>query len=229
MLATRFTLFIAIMAMISSLAYAFDPDPLQDFCVAVNDSKAAVFVNGKICKDPKTVTGDEFFFSGLNRPGIIRSPVGSQVTPVFVDEMPGLNTLGISLVRIDYEPNGGLNPPHAHPRASEILVVMEGTLYAGFVASNSKDPNIRNKVFARTLYPGDVHVFPRGLIHFQMNVGETKAVAFASLNSQDPGIITLANALFGSVPPIDPRVLARGFQLDNNVVSDLQSRLWIQN
>ncbi|KAG8377983.1 hypothetical protein BUALT_Bualt08G0090500 [Buddleja alternifolia] len=229
MLATRFTLFIAIMAMISSLANAFDPDPLQDFCVSVNDSKNAVFVNGKICKDPKIVIGDEFFFSGFNRPGNITSPVGSKVTRVSVDEMPGLNTLGISLERIDYAANGGLNPPHVHPRASEILYVMEGTLYAGFIASNSKDPNIRNKVFAKIMYPGDVHVFPRALIHFQMNVGETKAVAFSSLNSQNPGIITLANSLFGSAPPIDPRVLATGFQLDNNIVSDLQSRLWMQN
>ncbi|KAG8373686.1 hypothetical protein BUALT_Bualt11G0050400 [Buddleja alternifolia] len=229
MLATRFTSLIAIMVMISSLAYASDPDPLQDFCVGVNDSKASVFVNGMICKDPKTVTGDDFFFSGLNRPGNITSPVGSKLTQVFVDKMPGLNTLGISLVRIDYEPNGGLNPPHVHPRASEIIVVMEGTLYAGFVTTNSKDPNIRNKLFARILYPGDVYVFPRGLIHFQMNVGETKAVAFASLNSQYPGVITLANSLFGSGPPIDPRVLARGFQFDNTVVRDLQSRLWMQN
>ncbi|KAG8373688.1 hypothetical protein BUALT_Bualt11G0050600 [Buddleja alternifolia] len=179
--------------------------------------------------DPKIVTGDEFFFSGLNKPGNITSPVGSKLTQVFVDEMPGLNTLGTSLVRIDYAPNGGLNPPHVHPRASEILLVMEGTLYSGFIASNSKDPNIRNKLFAKTLYPGDVYVFPRGLIHFQMNVGESNAVAFAIFSSQNPGIITLANFLFGSWPPIDTGVLARGFQLDNNIVNDLQSHLWVQN
>ncbi|XWS64821.1 hypothetical protein CRYUN_Cryun05aG0037100 [Craigia yunnanensis] len=48
----------------------------------------------------------------------------------------GLNTLGISLARIDYAPYGGLNPPHTHTRATEILVVLEGTLYVGFVTSN---------------------------------------------------------------------------------------------
>ena len=36
-----FTITIAVLAMVSSLANASDPSPLQDFCVAVNDSKAA--------------------------------------------------------------------------------------------------------------------------------------------------------------------------------------------
>ena len=36
-----FTLTIAILALASSLAYASDPSPLQDFCVAINDPKAA--------------------------------------------------------------------------------------------------------------------------------------------------------------------------------------------
>ncbi|GAY64174.1 hypothetical protein CUMW_231550 [Citrus unshiu] len=43
----------------------------------------------------------------------------------------GLNTLGVISIRIDYAPNGQ-SPPHIHPRASEILLVLEGTLYAWF-------------------------------------------------------------------------------------------------
>ncbi|KAL9381936.1 hypothetical protein Peur_024971 [Populus x canadensis] len=74
-----------------------------------------------------------------------------------VDQIPGLNTLGISFIRIDYAPYGGLCPPDTH---------------------------------------------------FQLNVGKTNAVAFASLNSQNPGVITIANAVFGSDPPINPDVLA---------------------
>ncbi|KAL2532878.1 Germin-like protein subfamily 1 member 14 [Abeliophyllum distichum] len=102
-MAIGFLLF-TILALASSLAYASDPSPLQDFCVAVNDSKATVFVNGKICKDPKMVTADDFFFSGLNKAGNTSNPVGSKVTPVNVNQLAGLNTLGISLVRIDYAP-----------------------------------------------------------------------------------------------------------------------------
>ena len=85
---------------------------------------------------------------------------GSNVTTVNVDQIPGLNTLGISLVRIDYPPYGQ-NPPHTHPRATEILVVLEGTLYVGFVTSNTE-----NYLFTKVLNKGDVFVFPVGLIHF---------------------------------------------------------------
>ncbi|RVW77497.1 putative germin-like protein 2-3 [Vitis vinifera] len=39
---------------------------------------------------------------------------------------------------------------------------------------------------------------PEDLIHFQLNVEKTKAVAIAALSSQNPGVITIANAVFGS-------------------------------
>ncbi|XP_021282057.1 germin-like protein subfamily 1 member 20 [Herrania umbratica] len=214
----------AFLALTSSLASAYDPSPLQDICVAINDTKTGIFVNGKFCKDPKLATAEDFFFSGLNVPRNTTNPVGSVVTPVNVDQIPGLNTLGISLVRIDYAPNGGLNPPHTHPRGTEILVVLEGALYVGFVTSNPD-----NRLISKVLYPGDVFVFPIGLIHFQQNVGKTNAAAFAGLSSQNPGVITIANAVFGSNPPINPDVLTRAFQLDNNVVKYLQSRFWWKN
>nr|ABR68690.1 oxalate oxidase [Theobroma cacao] len=116
-----------LLAFANSLASAFDPSPLQDFCVAINDTKNGVFVNGKFCKDPKLAVADDFFYSGLNMPGNTSNPVGSNVTTVNVDQIPGLNTLGISPVRIDYATYGGLNPPHTHPRGTKILVVVEGT------------------------------------------------------------------------------------------------------
>ncbi|TYH45801.1 hypothetical protein ES332_D11G291300v1 [Gossypium tomentosum] len=198
----HFILVFCLLALASPFAYASDPSPLQDFCVAINDPKDA----------------------GLNIPRNTSNPVGSTVTPVNVAQIPGLNTLGISLVRIDYAPNGGLNPPHTHPRATEILVVVEGTLYVGFVTSNTD-----NRLITKVLYPGDVFVFPIGLIHFQFNVGKTNAVAFAALSSQNPGVITVANAVFGSNPPINPDVLVKAFQLDKNVVKNLQSKFWWAN
>ncbi|RVW53185.1 Germin-like protein 8-2 [Vitis vinifera] len=114
---------------------------------------------------------------------------GSTVTPVNVAQIAGLNTLGISMARVDYAPFG-LNPPHTHPRATEILVVLKGTLYSHSL---------------------------------QLNVGHTNAVAIAALGSQNPGVITIANAVFGSNPPISADVLTKAFQLDKNVVDYLQS------
>ncbi|XP_050290598.1 germin-like protein subfamily 1 member 16 [Quercus robur] len=149
-----------------------------------------VFVNGKFSKDPATVTANDFFFPRLNVP---RNTAAS------------LNyTLGISLARLDFAPHG-LNPPHTHPRGTELLVVMEGTLFVGFVTSNPK------KIFTKVLSKGEFFVFPIGLIHFQSNIGQTNAFAFASLRNQNLTLITIANTVFGSNPPINPDVLAKAF------------------
>ncbi|VYS68681.1 unnamed protein product [Arabidopsis thaliana] len=188
---------ITLSALVISFAEAYDPSPLQDFCVAIDDLK-----NG-----------------GLNQAGSTNNKVRSNVTTVNVDQIPGLNTMGISLVRIDYAPYGQ-NPPHTHPRATEILVLIEGTLYVGFVSSNQDN----NRLFAKVLYPGDVFVFPIGMIHFQVNIGKTPAVAFAGLSSQNAGVITIADTVFGSTPPINPDILAQAFQLDVNIVEDLEAK-----
>ncbi|KAF5177176.1 Germin-like protein [Thalictrum thalictroides] len=186
-----------------SLVLASDSSPLQDFCVAIDEPKDAA---------------EDFLLKGLNIPGNTSNQLGSFVTPANVAQLPGLNTLGISLVRIDYAPYG-LNPPHTHPRATEALVDLEGTLYVGFVTSNPD-----NRLITKVLYEGDAFVFPEGLVHSQFNVGKTKAVAFAGLSSQNPGVITIANAVFGSNPTISDDVLAKAFQVDKKVVDRLQAQ-----
>jgi hypothetical protein len=72
-------------------------------------------------------------------------------------------------------------------------------------------------------------VFPVGLIHFQFNVGKTKASAIGALSSQNPGVITITNAVFGSTPPIRSDVLAKAFQVDKNLVDYLQKQFWYDN
>nr|GMD69791.1 putative germin-like protein 2-1 [Ipomoea batatas] len=69
-MAIGFLVTLSIFAFTSSVGYAYDPSPLQDFCVAVNDPQHAVFMNGRVCKDPKLATVDDFFASGLNGIGI---------------------------------------------------------------------------------------------------------------------------------------------------------------
>ncbi|XP_031268150.1 germin-like protein subfamily 1 member 19 [Pistacia vera] len=201
-----FLLAFVLLALTSSFASAFDPSPLQDFCVAVDDPLNGVFVNGKFCKDPNLAEADDFS-SSVKLPGDTNNPVGSYVTAVNVDEIRGLNTLGISAARIDFAPYGQ-NPPHTHPRAIEILVVLQGTILVGFVTSNPNNTHI-----TKVLNKGDVFAFPIGLIHFQFNVGKTNAIAFAGLSSHNPGVITVANVVFGSDPLIEPNFLARAFQL----------------
>ncbi|XP_028799302.1 germin-like protein subfamily 1 member 7 [Neltuma alba] len=209
---------VSLLAFASSLALAYDPSPLQDFCVALKDTATpGVFVNGKFCKDPKAVKAEDFLFSGLDKAGDTSNPNGSNVTAVDVNMLYGLNTLGISLARIDFAPKG-LNPPHTHPRGTEILVVIEGALLVGFVTSNQDG----NRLFTKMLNKGDVFVFPIGLIHFQQNVGYGNAVAIAGLSSQNAGVITIADAVFGSDPPISSQVLQKAFQVDQKIIDYLQ-------
>nr|XP_043629378.1 putative germin-like protein 2-1 [Erigeron canadensis] len=215
-MSNKLILFTALALTFSCLALAYEPSPLQDFCVA--DPNNSVKVNGVACKNPMQVQAEDFFFSGLHLMGNTSNAVGSRVTPVFATQLPGLNTLGISMVRIDYAP-WGLNPPHTHPRATEIITVLEGTLEVGFVTSNPD-----NRFITKVLKKGDVFVFPVGLVHFQRNIGNGYAVALAALSSQNPGAITIANAVFGANPPIPSDILARAFQVDKSVVEILQTK-----
>lgn len=212
---------IALMAFASYVAHATDPTQLQDFCVGVNDPKDGLFVNGLLCKDPNTVTLEDFLLRGLDKPRNTNNRQGSNVTLINAAQLPGLNTLGIALARVDYAPYG-LNPPHTHPRATEVITVMEGTLYVGFVTSNQQ--NGGNKFFTKVIQKGDVFVFPQGLIHFQFNIGKTPAMAISALSSQNPGLNTVANAVFGANPPISLDVLSKAFQLDDNLIKYIQSR-----
>ncbi|KAK1418109.1 hypothetical protein QVD17_27248 [Tagetes erecta] len=214
---SRFLIIAGLVLATCSIAFASDPSPLQDFCVA--DPNSPVLVNGVVCKDPKRVQANDFLFRGLHLMGNTSNNVGSNVTAVTVAELPGLNTLGISFARIDFAPMG-INPPHTHPRATEILTVIEGRLLVGFVTSNQLD----NRLITKELNKGDVFVFPEGLIHFQKNLGNEYAVAIAALSSQNPGVITIANAVFGSNPDIPADILAKAFQVDINVIYQIQSK-----
>jgi quercetin dioxygenase-like cupin family protein len=185
----------------------------------------AVLVNGFPCKDSMAVNTEDFFNPAmLDQPRDTKnSQVGSNVTNINVINFPGLNTLGISLARIDYGPLG-VNTPHTHPRATELLTVLEGILYLGFVTSNP------NRLFAKVVKKGDVFVFPKGMIHFQMNLVHDKpAAALSSLSSQNPGVITIANAVFGTNPPISDDVLATAFQVEKKLIDWLQSQFWENN
>nr|KAJ0195287.1 hypothetical protein LSAT_V11C700357530 [Lactuca sativa] len=224
------------LALVFSMAMAADHSPLQDFCVAdmnaqgtmiislifltfitrKSTSNSVVMVNGFACKNPSSVQANDFSFAGLHMMGNTSNALGSRVTPVFVTQLPGLNTLGISMARIDYAP-WGINQPHTHPRATEILTVLEGSLEVGFVTSNPE-----NRHITKVLYKGDVFVFPVNLVHYQRNVGKTNAIAIAALSSQNPGVIPIANVIFGSKPDISTDILAKAFQASDDVISAIQ-------
>ncbi|KAK2649617.1 hypothetical protein Ddye_017106 [Dipteronia dyeriana] len=75
----------------SCLAFAYEPSPLQDFCVA--DTTSSARVNGIVCNDPMKVQADDFFFSGLHIAGNTSNAVGSSIKPVNVAQIPGSTLL----------------------------------------------------------------------------------------------------------------------------------------
>ncbi|KAA0052481.1 germin-like protein subfamily 1 member 8 [Cucumis melo var. makuwa] len=112
------------------------------------------------------VVADDFYFTGILTPRSTDNPLGSNITSVNVETFPGLNTLGMG--RNDFA-SGGVNPPHVHhPRASELLMVLEGTLLVELVSSNQNG----NRVFSKAVNKGDVFLIPQGMAHFQKNTGD---------------------------------------------------------
>ncbi|PHT37364.1 putative germin-like protein 2-1 [Capsicum baccatum] len=99
-------------------------------------------------------------------------------------------------------------------------VGVEDFFFSGLYLSG----NTSNTFGSKVLEKGDVFVFPLGLVHYQRNVGYGNAVAIAALSSQNPGVINIDNAVFGSEPAIETDILSKDFQVDESVSSLIQSK-----
>ncbi|KAL0011936.1 hypothetical protein SO802_007044 [Lithocarpus litseifolius] len=113
---------------------------------------------------------------------------------------------GLHLVANTSNPVGSRVTPVG---VTQISGLKHSCLLVGSVTTNPK-----NCLITKVLQKGDVFVIPVtiGLVHSQQNVEYGNAVAIAALSSQNPGIITIANAVFGSNPDIAIDVLAMAFQ-----------------
>uniref|UniRef100_A0A1J3CD91 Germin-like protein n=2 Tax=Noccaea caerulescens TaxID=107243 RepID=A0A1J3CD91_NOCCA len=213
-MATSMThLFVTVLLVAAHTAFA-ETTMLQDLCVA--DLKGPK-VNGYPCKDPSQVTPEDFYFIGLAQAASTsNSSMGSAVTGANVEKIPGLNTMGVSISRIDYAP-GGLNPPHLHPRASEAIFVLEGRIFVGFLTTTGK-------LISKYLNKGDVFVFPRALLHFQQNPNNAPASVIAAFDSQLPGTQVVGLSLFGANPPIPDDLLAKAFGMGPQEIQKVKGK-----
>ncbi|KAL6955341.1 hypothetical protein U1Q18_041936 [Sarracenia purpurea var. burkii] len=171
---------------------AADVDALQDTCPASTPPKKSqtLFMNGFPCKNPATIAASDFKSSALNRAGDTDNFVRSSTAILTAADFPGLNTLGLAAARTDIDVDG-LVMPHSHPRAAEMFFVSKGVVSVGFIDTGSQ-------LFQTSLKEGGVFVFPRGLLHYCLNSGFEPAVAFSVLNSQNPGVVSISDAMFGS-------------------------------
>ncbi|XP_024980331.1 auxin-binding protein ABP19a-like [Cynara cardunculus var. scolymus] len=164
---------------------------VQDFCVA--DLKGPESPAGYSCIPAAKVIVDDFVSTSLRGAGNTSNIIKAAVSPAFAAQFPGVNGLGISIARLDLSP-GGVIPMHTHPGGSELLLVTQGFIKAGFISS-------ANTVYVKTLKKGDIMVFPQGLLHFQVNAGGVTAVGFASFSSASPGLQITDFALFANDLP----------------------------
>ncbi|XP_021652238.2 germin-like protein subfamily 1 member 1 [Hevea brasiliensis] len=205
-----------ILALLLGLAKP-DPDSLQDYCIA--DTKSSLYLNGVPCINPNLATTAHFTTSALAKPGNTRANTfGFNVTLTTVANLPGINTLGLSLARVDIAGNG-IVPPHSHPRASEVTICLKGSILVGFVDTS-------NRLYTQQLRPGESFVFPKGLIHFLFNVDSLNpALAISGFSSQNPGAQVASLATFRSNPYIPDDVVKKAFQITTQDVMKIRKNL----
>ncbi|BBN00970.1 protein MpCupin25 [Marchantia polymorpha subsp. ruderalis] len=170
---------------------AADPDPLVDFSAnATTPVFRNIFANGDV------TTGS----------GGVRAALD-------IGKFPALTSEGLTVVQFKMVPCGE-NVPHTHPRATELLsLISGGPLQAGFV-------DTKGETHINILYPGDLIVFPRGLLHFEINVGTEIAFYISALNSQNPGTLDAA----GAVLQLPERAAAIALNIDIAAVRALKSQ-----
>jgi hypothetical protein len=119
---------------------------------------------------------------------------GGSILLATVTNFPILEALGLSGAFSSIEPCG-LNIPHLHPRANEMLTVLEGVLDTGFVQEDGFDTEIETRLgkYQATLFPmGSMHW---GIVHKyfpppQLTPSQTSRILPATQPSSPPPSVT---------------------------------------
>ncbi|BBN12957.1 protein MpCupin93 [Marchantia polymorpha subsp. ruderalis] len=186
--------------LVSTIVFASDPEPTTDFVLPRGVDSAILDGN--------------YFTSTILRNDTMGSGPYSTTTQVSVENFPALQGLGISMSLARYSP-GAVVRPQIHPRATELLYVLEGTLDVGFIDST-------NKLFRQTLQTGDLWLVPQGMVHFLSNLNDTsEARAVAAFTRSNPGYIDVAASIFGSNERISKQVLSKSFKVYESVIQTL--------
>lgn len=150
----------------------------------------------------------------------VKPPTGGTVALATVDVFPALVGTNVAMA-IGFINACGLNVPHSHPRANEILTVVQGELQAGMIIESTEggagnvpgtDPASLVGPLPEvniTLTPYIGTIFPQGTVHFQFNPTCRPAVFAAAFDSSDPGRTQTARSFF-SIEQNDVLISALG-------------------
>ncbi len=116
--------------------------------------------------------------------------------PQTIETFPLVTDLDIGMTLAFLEPCG-INTPHIHPRATEFLVLVEGSdlRFGSFLENGLVSPG-QNQEVAGTLNKFQATAFSSGSIHYQFNNGCQPAVFVAAFNSANPGTSSVAQGFF---------------------------------
>ncbi|KAJ7183538.1 RmlC-like cupin [Mycena filopes] len=109
-----------------------------------------------------------------------------------------------------------MNTPHTHPRATEMQFSVNGTIRTGMITENT------SRFIMTELPPGSMTIFPVGSIHFQINDGCDPILFVSSFNSEDPGVLQIAQRFLGLPPDIVGATLG---DLGVEVVKGLEAQI----
>ncbi|KAI0650788.1 RmlC-like cupin [Trametes meyenii] len=135
----------------------------------------------------------DFVFNFLN--ATATKGAGGSAVGATVANFPALVNNGMAMT-IGFLGPCGMNTPHTHPRATEILYVVNGNISSGLIAENGA------RFIFNTVPAGSAMLFPKGSIHFQQNEGCDPITFVAALNNEDPGVESIAQRYFGLPPDV---------------------------
>lgn len=134
---------------------------------------------------------EDFTYDFQNPPtelGIATGLAGRTVTANRLT-MPSLIGTG-SAMTLGFLGPCGMNTPHVHPRATELNIVVQGTLRTTMILENNARP-VEN---TNTLF--QMAVFPQGALHQEFNPDCEPTVFVAAFNDEDPGTLQVADQIF---------------------------------
>ncbi|RUS15328.1 spherulin 1a [Endogone sp. FLAS-F59071] len=136
---------------------------------------------------------NDFVFDFLNPPSGVATGDGGKLVSANAANFPALIGHGVAMT-IGYLGPCGINLPHTHLRATEIIYIVQGKFETGFFQENGA-------VFVmNTVEKGMATIFPQGSIHFQQNLDCEDAIFVAAFNNEDPGVSTIDTNFIGGLP-----------------------------
>ncbi|XP_059065430.1 uncharacterized protein LOC131857213 isoform X1 [Cryptomeria japonica] len=96
-----------------------------------------------------------------------------------------------------------------------LTLISGGPLQVGFV-------DTQGQAFIDILHPGDVTIFSRGTLHFELNVGTEETNYISALNSQNPGVVTSSMPIL----KLPLKSVATAFNITQQAVKKLDSTIY---